>query len=83
MFRLDLLAVAAGILSAVFSGCGRQAAKPAPPAPPVVTVASVEQSEITEWEEFTDRTEAVEAAEVRPPIDDRRHEDRGSIRRGE
>jgi multidrug efflux pump subunit AcrA (membrane-fusion protein) len=69
MFRLDLLAVAAGILSAVFSGCGRQAAKPAP----VVTVAPVEQSEITEWEEFAGRTEAVAAAGVRPPTDGRRH----------
>jgi hypothetical protein len=39
MFRLDLLAVAAGLLSAVFSGCGRRAAKAAPPAPSVVTVA--------------------------------------------
>jgi hypothetical protein len=70
MFCLDLLAVPAGILSAVFSGCGRHAAKPAPP---VVTVAPVEQSEITEWEEFAGRTEAVAAAGVRPPTDGRRH----------
>ena len=68
MFRLGILAVAAGILSALLSSCGSKAAKSAPPAPPVVTVALVEQREITEWEEFTGRTEAVEAVEVRPRV---------------
>ncbi len=68
IFRLSVLAVAASVLSALLSGCGRTAAKPQQPPPPVVTVASVEQREITEWEEFTGRTEAVEAVEVRPRV---------------
>jgi len=68
IFRLSVLAVAASVLSALLSGCGRTAAKPRQPPPPVVTVASVEQREITEWEEFTGRTEAVEAVEVRPRV---------------
>ena len=67
LFCVGALAVAAGLLSAVLSGCGRAAAKPPPP-PPVVTVATVEQREITEWEEFTGRTDAVESVEVRPRV---------------
>lgn len=68
MLRLGVLAGAAGILSALLSGCGRESAKSVPPPAPVVTVASVEQREITEWEEFTGRTDAVEAVEVRPRV---------------
>jgi len=67
-FCLGALAVAASVLSALLSGCGRTAGKPQQPPPPVVTVASVEQREITEWEEFTGRAEAVEAVEVRPRV---------------
>jgi multidrug efflux system membrane fusion protein len=68
MLRLGVLAGAAGILSALLSGCGSESAKSVPPPAPVVTVASVEQREITEWEEFTGRTDAVEAVEVRPRV---------------
>ncbi len=68
IFRLNVLAVAASVLSALLGGCGRTAAKPPQPPPPVVTVASVEQREIIEWEEFTGRTEAVETVEVRPRV---------------
>jgi len=68
IFRVGVLAIAASVLSALLSGCGRTPAKPQQPPPPVVTVASVEQREITEWEEFTGRTEAVEAVEVRPRV---------------
>lgn len=68
MFRLGGLAFAAGVLSALFGGCGSESARLSPPAPPVVTVAPVEQRDITEWEEFTGRTEAVEAVEVRPRV---------------
>jgi RND family efflux transporter MFP subunit len=68
LFCVGALAVAAGLLSALLSGCGRAAAKPQQQSPPVVTVATVEQREITEWEEFTGRTDAVEAVEVRPRV---------------
>ena len=68
LFCLGALAVAASLLSALFSSCGRAAAKTRQPQPPLVTVATVEQREITEWEEFTGRTDAVEAVEVRPRV---------------
>jgi membrane fusion protein, multidrug efflux system len=68
MSRFGGLALAAGFLSAMFSGCGSKAAKSVPPAPPVVTVAPVEQSQVVEWEEFTGRTDAVESVEVRPRV---------------
>ena len=65
--RLIRLTLMTGAGLALFTGCGRSAAKPQPP-PPAVTVAPVEQKEIVEWSEFTGRVEPVESVEVRPRV---------------
>ena len=61
------LALALSAVSALFTGCGRQAAQPQSPAP-VVTVAPVEKRELVEWDEFTGRVEPVESVQVRPRV---------------
>jgi multidrug efflux system membrane fusion protein len=67
LVRFSGLAIAAGAITLLSTGCGRTAAQQAPPAPQV-TVAPVERREIIEWDEFTGRTEPLESVEVRPRV---------------
>src|SRR5580704_17546898 len=58
-----------GAVTALVSGCERQAvAQTAPPPAPQVTVARVVSRSITEFDEFTARFEAVERVELRPRV---------------
>jgi multidrug efflux system membrane fusion protein len=54
----------AGVISAVFAGCGKQGAGQAAPPPPPVTVAKPVTKDIVEWDEYTGRTAAVQSVNI-------------------
>lgn len=61
--------IALSAVTALVSGCERQAAaQTTPPPAPQVTVARVVSRAITEFDEFTARFEAVERVELRPRV---------------
>lgn len=65
-FRQFSVAILAGAVAGLVTGCGHAAAQSQSRPPAAVTVAPVEEKEIVEWNEFTGRTEPVDSVEIRP-----------------